>query len=611
MHFLAGRVQIFTLIVLLKILIVRAHIFSLTHQFPAVLLELASLVVIFGLVDLLSSRRGIGKFLVVDFLLSTFLLSTVMYYNHFGRLLDYHVMSQAPLLKGIGESVIALFSFGYLFLYLDIFLIIVILRVFRLPEIRWHLYSPNNKRRTMLITCTALVLLLISHKAHEAKDIPAVFAQDVGILNAQLYQALHSFREEPEYLPPNALHQANIDRIKQISPVSWPKYFGAARDKNLILIQLESAENFVVGLSINGQEITPNLNQLINESLYFPNFYAQIGQGNTSDAEFITNTSIYPRASGAISSSYIGVEYPSLPRLLQSKGYKTVTFHTNKVTYWNRDNLYPSLGFDNYYDKALYQDEDFVGRYGSSDEILFQKAVPILETFKIQNQKFYASLITLSSHHPYNLPETKIQLKLPPELQNTYLGNYLSAINYGDFALGLFIQGLKGAGLWDNSMIVIFGDHFGISKQEEVKNQVLFTSILGREHDSIDALNVPLVIKIPGVKPKVINNVGGQIDMLPTIANLLGIYVDDYLLFGQDILNHDQNLLGFRFYNPDGTFVSTNSFYIPGNEVGQNTDTHEVIQNSELFLNEEQRIKSLLQLSDMYLEKLNQNKENK
>ncbi len=609
MRFLTGRIQLFSFIVLIKILIIRIHLFSLIHQFPAVLLELACLILVFGMVDLLSPKRGIAKFLVVDFLLSTFLLSTVMYYNHFGKLLDYHVISQAPILKEIGGSVIAIFSFSYLFLYLDIILIIILLRVFRISKIKWFVTLPNNKRRTLLLTCSALVLVLISYKIYQPKDIPMEFAQDAGILNAQLYQAFYSFKkEEPESFPPDALHQSNIERIKQITSVAWPKYFGAARNKNVILIQLESTENFVVDLSINGQEITPNLNALMKESLYFPHFYAQIAQGNTSDAEFVTNTSIYPRARGAVSKSYIGVKYPSLPRLLESKGYSAITFHPNTVTFWRRDNLYPCLGFDRYFDKSFYQNVDQVGRWGSSDEILFQKAIPILQGYEEQNQNFYASLITLSSHHPYIIPEDKIKLSLPPKLQKTFIGNYLSAINYEDFALGLFIQDLKDTGLWDNSMIVIFGDHFGISKHEQTKNQSFFNSILGRNHDSLDFLNVPLLIKIPGVKPKVIENVGGQVDLLPTIANLLGIYLDDYLIFGQDIINHDQNLLGFRFYYPEGTYISSDILYIPGNEVGQNIKTHESVQINELFFEEEQRIKNLLLLSDIYLETINTSK---
>ncbi len=149
---------------------------------------------------------------------------------------------------------------------------------------------------------------------------------------------------------------------------------------------MESTENFVIGLSLNGQEVTPNLNRLITESVYFPNFYSQIGQGNTSDAEFIVNTSIYPRAKGAISTDFIGLSYPSLPRLLKDQGYTSLTFHPNTITFWSRDNLYPGLGFDKIYEKKFYQDEDLLGPWGSSDEMLFKKALPILKEYQKNKQ---------------------------------------------------------------------------------------------------------------------------------------------------------------------------------------------------------------------------------
>lgn len=605
MLFLAGRLQFFTLTVFFKILFVRTQIFSLSHSFPALLLELAALVFVFGLVDLLSPRKGIAKFLVTNFFISTFLLSTVMYYNHFGRFLDYKILSQAPLLKELGTSIIELFSLTYLFLYIDIVLIILVLWRMRIPRLKWSLYACHKRPKSLVVTCAALVLISISMTVYQPKDNPIAFAQGAGILNAQFYQAFTSFKkEEPKPMPSDALHQLNIQKIKQISSVSWPKYFGAARDKNLLFIQLESTQSFVVGLSINDQEITPNLNKLINESFYFPYFYSQVGQGNTSDAEFVTNTSIYPLELGLISTTFLGVEYPSLPRLLRDNDYKTITFHPNRITFFRRDNLYPALGFNKYFDNTFYLDEDPVGPWGSSDEVLFRKAIPILKEYKANNQKFYASLITLSCHHPYIIPEAKRHLKLPSELQNTFIGNYLTAVHYQDFALGLFIRELKSAGLWDESMIVIFGDHFGISKHQEVQNQDLFNSILGRKHDPLDALHVPFAIRIPGLKPKVVQTVGGHVDIFPTVANLLGIYLDDYLVFGQDILNHDNNLLGFRFYQPDGTFISSDIFYIAGNNAGQRIDNHEIIFNEEVLLQEQQRIKNLLQLSDMYLDKL-------
>src|SRR5690606_37720784 len=118
-----------------------------------------------------------------------------------------------------------------------------------------------------------------------------------------------------------------------------PLYFGAAKGKNLIVIQLEAFQNFVIGLSVLDQEITPNLNRLKSSSFYFPYFYQQIGEGNTSDAEFISNTSLYPLGSPAMSKLVGGKTVESLPRILSSYGYETMTMHVNDVSFWQRDEL--------------------------------------------------------------------------------------------------------------------------------------------------------------------------------------------------------------------------------------------------------------------------------
>ena len=595
MRFIPGRVLFFSIIMLIKVLFIRSEIYPLHSQFPAVFLEFASLIIIFGLLDIFTSRKNLLLFLVVDFLLTLYLISTVMYFDHFGRLLDYSIISQIPLITEINDSIADLFSFLYLLFFADI----IILGKARV------LFNHSYKRISLKLPIASLIIIMLSVKIYSSPENILHFAQRVGILNTQVYQAVISLKTKSSHpVPTGSLTIASIQRIKQIKPMPWPRYFGAAKDMNLILVQLESAENFVLGLSINGQELTPNLNRLIKESLYFPYFYSQVAQGNTSDAEFITNTSLYPLPRGAVSKSPLGTDIPSLPRILRSQGYTAITFHANDVSFWRRDNLYNYLGFDKYYDEAYYQDEDKVGRWGSSDEVLFKKAVPILLHLKNNNQKFYVSLITLSSHHPYNLPNQKKLLQLPSGLKNTVLGDYLTAVNYQDYSLGLFIQDLKDTGLWNESMIVVYGDHFGLSKQHSSESQPFLTSIIGRKYDILDSINVPLIIRVPGINPNVVRNVGGQVDIFQTVANLLGIHVDDYLLFGQDILNHDSNILGFRYYYPEGTFISANVFYIPGENTGLRIDTHEPIYNEDLFIKEELRIKSLIELSDLYLEKL-------
>jgi lipoteichoic acid synthase len=618
------RVPFFTALILLKILYLRSFIFPQSAGLLLIGLELASAIVIFGLLELASPRKT-ELFWISNLMLSTYFLASVIYYNYFGQMFNFSALRQIVLVKDLSASIAELFSPAYLCFYLDFFLRFLSRYFYRFKPRRRYRWSarrfpvthsdPHYKTKKFVLPLVLFSLLLIGFNVwhYPAKDNLMAMARGVGLLNAQGYALLATFNNyasENSSAAENSFNQAAINELKQIKPVAWPNYYAAAAGCNIILVQLESTESFLVGLEINQQQITPNLNRLCKESMYFPYFYSQIGQGNTSDAEFITNTSLYPRARGGIATDFIGIKYPSLPRLLKQNGYVALTFHPNVVTFWNRDNLYPCLGFDQYYDREFYQNEDRLGPWGSSDEVLFKKALPELLELQAKGQKFYASLITLTNHHPFKLPDERKRIKLPSELEGTLLGNYLYSVNYQDYALGRFIEDLKASKLWDKSLLVVFGDHYGFTKAMDPQLQKDFLALLGREHDAIDRLHVPLLIRVPGLKPQVIENVGGQIDILPTLANLLGISLSDQLVFGQDLLNYKQNLLGFRFYNPEGTLITGNTFYLPGSDTGVNIKTRQAVKDHELFLQEEKRIKALLRLADRYLEYLNQTKDN-
>src|SRR5690606_22138682 len=131
-----------------------------------------------------------------------------------------------------------------------------------------------------------------------------------------------------------------------------------------------SMQNFLVGLKVDGQEITPHFNKLVNEHFYFNKFYQQVGQGNTSDAEYVVNTSLYIPPRGAATQMYADRALPSLPKMLKEElDFTSATFHTNVVEFWNRGELYDSLGFDHYYDAEYFGEEDTVF-FGASDEVL-------------------------------------------------------------------------------------------------------------------------------------------------------------------------------------------------------------------------------------------------
>lgn len=127
--------------------------------------------------------------------------------------------------------------------------------------------------------------------------------------------------------------------------------FGKYSGSNIVVIQAEAFMNFVVGRSINGQEVTPNLNALIKENTYFSNYYHQTSQGRTSDADFASNGSLYPLVSGSVFVRYPDHQFDTLPAILKSKGYSTNAFHAYEGSFWNRQIMYKAMGYDHFYSK--------------------------------------------------------------------------------------------------------------------------------------------------------------------------------------------------------------------------------------------------------------------
>jgi len=115
---------------------------------------------------------------------------------------------------------------------------------------------------------------------------------------------------------------------------------------------------------------------------------------------------------------------------------------------------------------------------------------------------------------------------------------------------------------------------------------------------------VPLIIRAPSLKAQIVSNVEGQVDILPTLANLMGIAVNNQFFFGQDILNYKTNLLGFRFYYPEGTFISSDLFHLAGSAEAISIKNRQKISDQELISKNEQRILALMHLSDYYLNTL-------
>ena len=334
--------------------------------------------------------------------------------------------------------------------------------------------------------------------------------------------------------------------------------FGAAKGRNLIVVQIESMQNMVIGKDYYGQEITPNLNKIIRKpgTVYFSNFYSQIGSGTTSDAEFAANNSIMGSMESYTYQLYKDNYFRGLPYILKDAGYRSYALHGYKKMFWNREAIYPVLGFEKYYSSDDFISDNIEGIGGGnivgiSDSAFFKQSADYLETLP---QPFYSFLITLSCHNPFRLPDFLREIEIKPEDDNL-MGHYLNAVHYSDLCIGEFIEYLKEKNLYKNSVIVFYGDHFGIVKGDRQVDESV-AAWLGHEYTLDTMMNVPLIIHIPGLKINAVyENSGGQLDIMPTLAYLLGIEKLDTVYLGQNLFTGDDSIVAVQIHMLKGSYI--------------------------------------------------------
>lgn len=598
--------------------------------------EWLSVLALMCLVELLTPSKGKwGVYLGFNFAISFILFAATVYHAYFGTVPTYAVLSginQVPEVKASVASLLRPEQFLY-FIDLPVLIALRILRAARrrrasrglnLAGGPGSLSYRHNRPRASLVWKVGVAfglivsLMLSSLYIRWGKDIDneLVRAESVGFFNFQVDAAIRNHEEERMIAEGNLEETAaKVRQLESSYPYQTaattgePACFGAARGMNLIVVQMESFQNFPINLKLNGQEITPVLNRLAKEGFYFPRVFQQIGPGNTSDAEFMSNTSIYPTAVEAMSTGYGDRQLPSLPRLLQQHGYTANTFHINKVTFWDRHQMYPALNFDKYYDKPYYTNDHF-NDFGASDEEMYRVGVDKLAELQAQGKPFYAQFVTTSSHNPFVVPKDRRQIELPADLEGTMLGNYIEAVNYTDYAIGKLIDGLKRTGLWDHTMLVFYGDHFGLQEKDVPAKEI--REKLGIAYDErISRFNIPLIIHIPGEQPgQVVEHTGGQVDILPTVANLLGVSLEDegFTAFGHDLLNLDRNVVGMRYYLPTGSFFNDEVMFVPGAGFDDGTavslDTLQPVADITPYRSDYDYILQLMKLSDEYVKLL-------
>lgn len=366
-------------------------------------------------------------------------------------------------------------------------------------------------------------------------------------------------------------------------------YTDIFKGKNLLVIHAESIQGYLLDTQFNGKDVTPNLKKLASEGLYFSNFYAQESVGTSSDSEFTFNTSLMPATSGTVFISYWDREYVTIPKLLKEKGYYTFSMHGNNGSMWNRNVVHPKLGYDYFFNyKKDYKIDEVIG-LGLSDKSFFRQSIPKIKKIEETKQNFYGTMIMLSNHTPFNknmdkLPEFPVTMEYEkineltgeketataPYMEGTKLGNYFKFAHYADESIGELIDGLDKAGILDNTVIAIYGDHDAKLKKNEYNRFYNYDPTTDSIKDSSDPtyvdvdfyqyeLNrkVPFIIWSKDKKlAREVKEVMGMYDVLPTLGNMFDF--NSPYAFGHDIFNVlGNNIVVF----PDGNWLTNKMYY--------------------------------------------------
>ena len=501
-------------------------------------------------------ERDIKKtLLLVNILISGIFFIDSMYHSHFFTLTPIHGIYQLGQLGPVSNSVISLIRPGYCLFFLDI----LILWIFSKKKKLSPVYISLKGKKVLPFFLIAIIIFssLLTYKTNI--DTEGIFTPyNLGAINYHAYDLINFFAKNP----------LDIDRVEAIMEIldkeeDNNKGFGIAKDRNVIVIQAESLQNFVINKKINDQSITPVLNQLIDkDSIYFSQYYEQVGWGNTSDAEFISHNSFYPSLKTFSYKAFEDNKFYTLPMLLKDQGYSTIAFHGNQGDFWNRENIYPSQGIDKYVSLEQLEGEEMIG-IGLSDGSLFEQSIDFLKGIP---QPFYSFFITLTSHHPFEIDHKYREIGIQDDYRDTILEDYLQTIHYLDREIGNFIDLLKEEDLYDNSIIVIYGDHEGLDMRDEETNELL-TSFLGKPYEEDEMFKIPFIVHIPdsGLKKRVIT-AGGQIDFFPTMANILGVDLEANKVLGQDLLNTKDGFVAKQVHLTKGSFIDNDKIFIMSND---------------------------------------------
>ncbi|HBV03208.1 MAG TPA: LTA synthase family protein [Staphylococcus sp.] len=548
-------------------------------------------------------RKSYWFIFIGGFILTFLLYANVVYFRFFSDFLTFSTLNQVSNVESMSGAVYSSFSW-YDFIYFTDTIIFLFVLVFKS---KWLNTKAFPKKFVPVVMGVAVALAFLNLAFAEA-DRPELLTRTfdhkylvkyLGPYNFTVYDGVKTVQNNSQ----KAL--ASEDDLTEVKNYAKQKYqkpsketFGIAKDKNVIKIHLESFQSFLIDFKVNGEEVTPFLNSLAKGDKgykYYPNFFHQTGQGKTADSELTMDNSIYGLPQGSAFSLKGDNTYQSLPAILnQKQGYETSVMHGDYKTFWNRDQVYKHFGVDKFYDATYYDmKQENQENLGLKDKVFFDESIAHL---KEQKEPFYSHLITLTNHYPFTLSKEDATIE-KPNTGSATLDGYVQTARYLDESLEEFVNQLKKEGLYDDSVIMIYGDHYGISENH---NKAM-ANLLGEDEITpakfMDLNRTPFFMKVPGLEGGVDETYGGQVDVMPTLLDVLGIDASNYIMFGTDLLSkgHDETV-AFR----NGDFI-TPEYKSIGSAVYDNKTNKPMKTKPQDLQENKNKVEKELELSDQLL----------
>lgn len=575
---------------------------NVMQEFILFINPLSFLLFVYGMALFMKStkKRNIYIF-TISLMTSIVMFSNAVFYRFFNDFITLPVLFQTSNFKDLSSSVTGSMHLTDIFFFTDVLIVFLAIRFIPKPEENeLRVNGKVGRKLYFIMTATIMMLNLALAEMQRPQLLTRTFdrellVKNIGTYNYHIYDIVIQSKSHAQRALADGSELVEVGNyINANYAAPNPEMFGVAENRNIIAVSLESLQSFVINEEMNGEVITPFLNELTKDpdTFYFSEFYHQTGLGKTSDSEFLLENSLYPRNGSAVFFTHSGNTYDSMAESLGQKGYFTNVMHANNKSFWNRDIMYGALGIDRFYDIESYEiGEGESVNWGMKDIPFFEQSVDLMTEMP---QPFYSRLISLTNHYPFELDEEDM---LIPEYDSNSktLNKYFQTVRYMDESVKVLFEELKEQGLYDNSIIVMYGDHYGISENHN-KAMGMYLDKEITPYDNAKLQKVPLYIHIPGYgKGEPIEEVSGQIDLRPTMLHLMGIETKGDLQLGADIFSPDHEpFVIFR----DGRFVTDTNVYTQ--EICYDTFTGEEV-DSFVCAPFQERTSTELDYSDMII----------